>query len=116
MLIVNHHHLYYIWVAARQGSIVKACQQLHLAQPTVSAQIIKLEKDLGKRLFERQRRGMTLTEDGRLVMDYAEQIFNYSREMVDALNDALPAGAPGGGDGAGRGITGAAERFEKPRD
>jgi len=87
MLIVNHHHLYYFWVAAREGSIVKACEKLHLAQPTVSAQIIKLEKELGKTLFERQRRGMKLTEDGRLVLGYAEQIFNYSQEMVDTLKD-----------------------------
>ncbi len=91
MLLINHHHLYYFWVAAQEGSIVKACEKLHLAQPTVSAQIIKLEKDLGKTLFKRQRRGLNLTEDGRLVLDYADRIFNYSQEMVDALKDS-----PGG--------------------
>jgi LysR family transcriptional regulator, transcriptional activator of nhaA len=87
MLLINHHHLYYFWVAAKAGSIAKACETLHLAQPTVSAQIIKLEKDLKRTLFQRKRRGLELTEDGRLVLDYADQIFNYSQEMVDALED-----------------------------
>jgi LysR family transcriptional regulator, transcriptional activator of nhaA len=87
MLLINHHHLYYFWVAAKAGSIAQACAALNLAQPTVSAQIIKLEKDLKRTLFERRRRGLELTEDGRLVMDYANQIFNYSQEMVDALQD-----------------------------
>lgn len=93
MLIVNHHHLYYFWIAAQEGSIIKACEKLHLAQPTVSAQILKLEKELGKTLFQRQRRGLSLTEDGRLVLDYANRIFNYSQEMVDALRDQ-PGGRP----------------------
>jgi LysR family transcriptional regulator, transcriptional activator of nhaA len=87
MILLNHHHLYYFWVVAREGSIVRACEKLHLAQPTVSAQIIQLEKALGKKLFDRQKRRLALTEDGRLVLDYADQIFNFSQELLDALKD-----------------------------
>jgi len=87
MILINHHHLYYFWVVAREGSIARACRRLYLAQPTISAQIIQLEKFLKKKLFVRERRALTLTEDGRLVMEYANLIFNYSQELLDALKD-----------------------------
>jgi len=87
MIQFNHHHLYYFWVVAREGSIARACEKLFLAQPTVSAQIIQLERFLKKKLFVREKRSLTLTEDGRLVLEYANLIFNYSQELLDALKD-----------------------------
>jgi LysR family transcriptional activator of nhaA len=87
MLNLNHQHLYYFWVVAKEGSISKACPRLFLTQPAVSSQIIKLEKSLGKKLFLRKNRKLTLTEDGKLVLDYANQIFSYSQEMLDAIGD-----------------------------
>jgi LysR family transcriptional activator of nhaA len=87
MLQLNHQHLYYFWIVAKEGSISRACPKLFLTQPAVSSQIIKLEHSLGKKLFHRKNRRLTLTEDGMLVLDYANQIFSLSEELLDALGD-----------------------------
>jgi DNA-binding transcriptional LysR family regulator len=55
------------------------------AQPTISAQIRDLEKALGVKLFERRGRGLALTETGRLVYRYADEIFSVGRELQDTL-------------------------------
>ncbi|MEK9145272.1 MAG: LysR family transcriptional regulator [Elusimicrobiota bacterium] len=93
MIPFNHHHLYYFWVAAREKSITKACRKLLLAQPTVSAQIRRLEAELGVRLFERGKKALELTEEGRLVLDGANRIFFHSRELLDSLKEG-PARLP----------------------
>jgi LysR family transcriptional regulator, transcriptional activator of nhaA len=87
MIILNHQHLYYFWMVAREGSITKACEKLYLGQPTVSAQIIQLEKSLGKKLFYRDKKRMILTEEGRIALGYANDIFGITRELVNHLRD-----------------------------
>ncbi|MFO0879506.1 MAG: transcriptional activator NhaR [Gemmataceae bacterium] len=82
---LNYHHLLYFWVVAREGSITRACEQLKLAQPTISAQLQALERALGERLFERAGRGLALTETGRVVFTYADEIFKLGQEMVHAV-------------------------------
>jgi LysR family transcriptional activator of nhaA len=90
---INYHHLLYFWVAAREGSITKACKKLHLTQPTVSGQIQALEKSLRAKLFDRSGRSIALTDTGRLVYRYADEIFTLGRELQDALHDR-PTGQP----------------------
>jgi LysR family transcriptional regulator, transcriptional activator of nhaA len=90
---LNYHHLYYFWTAAREGGVVKASEKLNLAQPTISGQIKILEESLGERLFERQGRGLVLTETGGIVCRYADEIFSLGREMVDTLKNR-PTGQP----------------------
>jgi LysR family transcriptional activator of nhaA len=90
---LNYHHLLYFWVVAREGSIARATKALRLAQPTISAQIRSLEAQLGERLFARQGRGLTLTEAGRTVYRYADEIFGLGRELVDVVK-GRPAGRP----------------------
>ena len=90
---LNYHHLLYFWMAAREGSITKACRALHLTQPTVSGQIRALERALKVRLFERSGRTVALTDTGRLVYRYADEIFSLGRELQDALHDR-PHGQP----------------------
>ncbi len=85
MILLNHQHLYYFWVAAKEGSIARACEKLHLAQPTVSAQIIQLEKFLGTKLFDRDKKPHALTAEGRMVLDYASEIFGVTEELLDSL-------------------------------
>ncbi len=85
MLELNYHHLLYFWVAAREGGIGKACEKLDLAQPTISAQINKLEKDLGQKLFQRAGRGIALTEAGEVVFGYADAIFRTGQDLLNAL-------------------------------
>lgn len=82
---LNYHHLLYFWTAAREGSIAKACQRLHLTQPTVSGQIKSLERALKAKLFQRAGRSIALTETGRLVYRYADEIFAIGRELQDAV-------------------------------
>lgn len=84
---LNYHHLLYFWMAAREGGITKACRKLHLTQPTVSGQIRALERALKARLFERAGRTVTLTETGRIVYRYADEIFSLGRELQDVLHD-----------------------------
>ena len=82
---LNYHHLLYFWTVAREGSIAAACRRLHLTQPTVSGQIKVLELSLKAKLFARQGRSIVLTETGRLVYRYADEIFSLGRELVDAV-------------------------------
>ena len=82
---LNYHHLLYFWVTAREGSVSRACVELGLAQPTVSGQIRALEKSLGERLFRKAGRNLEMTETGRLVYSYADEIFGLGRELQSAL-------------------------------
>lgn len=91
---LNYHHLLYFWSAAKAGGISRAAETLNLSQPTLSAQIRALEGALGERLFEKAGRGITLTEPGKLVYRYADEIFGLGREMQEALLGQLPIRRP----------------------
>ena len=82
---LNYHHLFYFWTVAREGSIARATGVLRLAQPTISAQIRQLEQQLGEPLFERRGRSLVLTEVGRTVQGYADEIFSLGRELTVAV-------------------------------
>lgn len=82
---INYHHLLYFWVVAREGSIARACELLGLAQPTISGQLRDLEKSLGVKLLQRDGRGLTLTEMGKVVQSYADEIFKVGQEMIKAV-------------------------------
>lgn len=82
---LNYHHLMYFWIVAKEGGITRASERLHLAPPTLSSQIRKLEKAVGARLFERVGRTMVLTDTGQTVYRYADEIFTLGRELADAL-------------------------------
>ena len=84
---LNYHHLLYFWTVAREGGVTKASRKLHLTQPTVSGQIRSFERALKARLFERSGRSLVLTETGRLVYRYADEIFSLGRELQDAIHD-----------------------------
>jgi LysR family transcriptional activator of nhaA len=90
---LNYHHLLYFWMVAREGSVTRACQRLHLAQPTISAQVQQLENRLGAKLFERQGRNLALTDTGRLAFQYADEIFSLGRELQNVLS-GRPADRP----------------------
>jgi LysR family transcriptional activator of nhaA len=90
---LNYHHLLYFWVVAKEGSIARATKELRLAQPTISGQIHRLEEVLEEKLFARRGRNLELTEIGRVVFRYAEEIFALGRELQDTLKGA-PVGRP----------------------
>jgi LysR family transcriptional activator of nhaA len=82
---LNYHHLFYFWMVAKEGTIAAACKRLLLTQSTISAQLHALEKALGQKLFDRMGRNLVLTEAGRVVYRYAEQIFSMGSELLDAV-------------------------------
>ena len=90
---LNYHHLFYFWTVAREGSVSKAAEKLRLSQPTISAQVRVLEGALGERLFQRLGRTLVLTDVGRLVYRYADEIFGIGRELMETLR-GRPAGRP----------------------
>ncbi len=83
---INYQHLLYFWTVAREGSIVRATTQLNLTQPTISGQLRALERSLGERLLVRRGRGLQLTEAGRTVFRYADEMFGIARELVGTLD------------------------------
>lgn len=82
---LNYHHLSYFYVVAKEGTIAAACAQLHLTQSTISTQIRDLERQLGEKLFRRVGRKLVLTETGRMVFRYANEIFSIGSELVEAV-------------------------------
>lgn len=90
---LNYHHLLYFWTVVREGGVSKAAAKLRLAQPTVSAQVRQLETSLGERLFVRQGRLLVLTDVGRVVFRYADELFGIGRELMEAVR-GRPTGRP----------------------
>lgn len=90
---LNYHHLLYFWTVAREGGIAAAAQKLNLAQPTISTQIRTLETAMGVELFHRDSRKLVLTETGRIVCRYAEEIFSLGTELADVVK-GRPVGQP----------------------
>ncbi|MFN4115380.1 MAG: LysR substrate-binding domain-containing protein [Inhella sp.] len=82
---LNFHHLFYFWQVAKRGHLTRAAEALHTSQSALSAQIRQLEERLGEALFERQRRRLVLTDSGRLVLAYADNIFGLGQEMLGRL-------------------------------
>jgi LysR family transcriptional regulator, transcriptional activator of nhaA len=82
---INYHHLLYFWVVAREGGLVAAGKVLRLSHPTLSAQVHALEDQLGEKLFIKVGRKLTLTDVGRVVFRYADEIFALGREMLDTV-------------------------------
>src|SRR4051812_13664462 len=82
---LNYNHLFYFWTVAREGSIARACTQLHLTQPTISGQLRVLEKAVGAKLFDRLGRNLVLSEMGQVVFRHADEIFSIGRELQDSI-------------------------------
>ncbi|MGA9524464.1 MAG: LysR substrate-binding domain-containing protein [Myxococcaceae bacterium] len=82
---LNFHHLLYFWSVARTGSIAAASRELFLSPPAISTQIKTLETSVGARLLKRTPRGFELTDTGRLVFAYADDIFRIGSELAQAL-------------------------------
>src|SRR5207253_2044261 len=88
---LNYHHLFYFWTVVRTGSITKACEELRLAPPTVSAQLKSFEDHLGEKLLKRSGRNLVPTEIGLAVYRQAEEIFSIGREILDTVKRAPQA-------------------------
>lgn len=84
---LNYHHLRYFWIVAKEGSLARAAERLRVSQPSISGQIRELESAFGQRLFKKEGRKNVLTEAGRMVQRYADEIFSLGGEMMNALQE-----------------------------
>ncbi len=91
--MINYKHLHYFCTAAREGGIARASERLHVTPQTISGQLGLLEDYLGAALFARVGRNLEVTEVGRLVLSYAEEIFSLGGELEEAVHQ-LPSERP----------------------
>ncbi len=86
MTALNYNHLRYFWAVAHDGNLTRAAGRLNLSQSALSAQIRKLEQQLGHLLFERRGRALQLTEAGRIALDHADAVFAAGEELLGTLS------------------------------
>ncbi|KNC65882.1 LysR family transcriptional regulator [Pseudoalteromonas ardens] len=82
---LNYHHLYYFWRVAKAGSLTQVAQDVHISQSALSIQIKRLEHTMGVSLFEKQGRKLILTDAGKQVLVYADDIFYKGEELESFL-------------------------------
>lgn len=79
--------LEYFLAVAREQSFSKAANTLHLTQPTLSRQLKELEEELGKQLFIRSSKKLSLTDDGMILRKRAEEIIELVRKTESEINN-----------------------------
>ncbi len=82
---LNYHHLFYFWATAHEGGVIKASEKHLISASTISEQTRALERALGEKLFEKKGRNLNLTSTGRVVYQYAEEIFSLGQELMSAV-------------------------------
>ena len=75
---------------AKAGSLSKASETLLIAQPNISRSIKELENDLGITIFERSAKGMFLTHDGEVFMNYAKSIISQIEAVEKFYKESTP--------------------------
>ncbi|MER2514548.1 MAG: LysR family transcriptional regulator [Nitrosomonas ureae] len=86
---INYHHLLYFKLIAEEDSVSKAAEKLRLSQSTLSAQLKQFEDTLGVKLFERHHKKLVLTDQGKVTLEYAKNIFSMGNELFEVLNDKM---------------------------
>lgn len=90
---MNLEYLQSFYVTVKSNSISKAAENLHLTQPGLSMQLKNLEKELGVTLLNRSNKGVEMTEEGKVVFDYAHTILdikgNIERDLK-SLHETVP--------------------------
>jgi len=92
-MAIEIHQLRYFVAAAESGSLSGAARRCHVAQPSLSQQVKKLEERLGVPLFDRQGRGVALTAAGRALLPRAKRILAEVRSVESGLRDEAAEGA-----------------------
>ncbi len=87
---INLKHLRYFWTVAANGSIASAAEILNLTPQTISGQLSELEYQSGVKLFQKAGRNLALTDVGRMVFNYADEIFRISSELESVLDGNDP--------------------------
>jgi DNA-binding transcriptional LysR family regulator len=79
--------LEYLVAVAEEANFTRAAQRIHVAQPAVSAQIQRLERELGQRLLDRSRRTVRLTAAGEAAMPYAKAALAAVADIHTAMDE-----------------------------
>lgn len=87
MTTLNYKHLRYFWTVANAGSIARASELLHLTPQAISGQLRELEDALGIELLRRAGRGLEVTDAGRRILGYADEIFALGDELLAVARD-----------------------------
>jgi len=82
---MEFHQLRYVCAIAETGSFSRAAERCEIAQPSLSQQVLKLEEDLGARLFDRLGRSIRITEAGRAFLPHARSIL----EQMEAARSSV---------------------------
>ena len=81
------HQLRYVCAIAETGSFSRAAERCQVAQPSLSQQVLKLEEDLGSKLFDRLGRSVRLTEAGRAFLPHARSILSQMETARSSVAD-----------------------------
>ena len=84
---MEFHQLRYVCAVAETGSFSRAAERCQIAQPSLSQQVLKLEEDLGAKLFDRLGRSVRLTEAGRVFLPYARSILEQMEVARSSVAD-----------------------------
>ncbi|MCD7951931.1 MAG: LysR family transcriptional regulator [Synergistaceae bacterium] len=87
--------LKYFVTVANEGQITKAAQKLFMAQPPLSRHIIELEKEIGKPLFLRTKKGLELTSAGESLLQKAQDLIFQIENLKYYINDDIPENLSG---------------------
>ena len=93
MSSLNFKHLRYFWVVAANGTIARAAEILHVTPQTISGQLRELEEQIDAKLFQKSGRNLVLTDTGRLVFSYADEMFRLGDELQDVIEGRTPGAA-----------------------
>lgn len=83
--MLNYKHLRYFWMVAKTGTIARAAAQLHVTPHSISGQLSEFAESLGVELFRRAGRKLELTETGRRIVHYADDIFATGDELLELV-------------------------------
>lgn len=87
MATLNFKHLRYFWIVAKTGSIARAARQLHVTPQTISGQLSEFAEALGVELFRRSGRNLELSDSGRRILAYADDIFSTEDALLEVVRD-----------------------------
>lgn len=87
MVPLNYNQLYYFYQIAETGSIAMASKLVLISSPALSMQLKELEESLGTPMFIRSGNKLVLTEAGKIVHEYARDIFKLGHELKDTISD-----------------------------
>lgn len=82
---INYNHLMYFWTVVKEGSVTTAAEKLNLTPQTISGQLKLLEEMVGESLLERSGRGLKITPTGRILEEYADEIFSLGAELTQRI-------------------------------